>query len=307
MARKGEESAPRERRFAVAGHVVAAPVLDSGLYVVATPIGNLRDITLRALEVLAAADLVACEDTRVSSVLLRHYGISAPLTPYHEHNAAEQRPRLLEALGEGKAVALVSDAGTPLISDPGFRLVGEARAAGHAVIPIPGASSVLAGLVASGLPTDTFLFAGFLPTKGGPRGERLKTLAAVPGTLVFFEAPHRVGATLAAMAEAYGGDRRAVVARELTKMFEETVHGTLAELTERYASEAPRGEVVILVAPPSRTAVVDPDEVDRLLKALLAEHPVAAAASEAATITGLPRRDLYRRALDLKGKGDGDR
>jgi 16S rRNA (cytidine1402-2'-O)-methyltransferase len=307
VARKSESPGSGDRRFSVAGHAIAAPAIAPGLYIVATPVGNLGDMTLRALEVLASADIVACEDTRVTSVLLRHYGISAPLIAYHEHNAAQQRPRLLETLAEGKSVALVSDAGTPLVSDPGFRLVGEARDAGHAVIPIPGASSTLAALVASGLPTDTFLFAGFLPVKAGARGGRLASLARVPATLIFFESPQRVGASLAAMAEVYGPDRRATVARELTKMFETVVPGTLGELAERFAGAPPKGEIVIVVAPPAADAVASADEADRVLTELLADHAVGEAASAAAEITGLPRRDLYRRALALKGKGDGDR
>src|SRR5262245_49582458 len=220
MARDGVHTDHLPRRFSVGGQGLSAPAIPPGLYLVATPIGNLADITLRALEVLAAAELIACEDTRVTSVLLRRYGIAAPLAAYHEHNAARQRPRLLAALAAGKAVALVSDAGTPLVSDPGYRLAAAARDAGHAVIPIPGPSAVLAALVASGLPTDTFLFAGFLPVKAGPRAARLAALAGVPATLVFFEAPQRLGAALAALAAAYGGDRPARVARELTKIHE---------------------------------------------------------------------------------------
>jgi 16S rRNA (cytidine1402-2'-O)-methyltransferase len=293
------------RGFAVAGHVVAAPALEPGLYVVATPIGNLADITLRALGVLAAADLIACEDTRVTSGLLRHYGIATRLVAYHDHNAAQQRPRLLAALAEDKAVALVSDAGTPLVSDPGYRLVAEAREAGHRVIPIPGASAVLTALVASGLPTDTFLFAGFLPVKSGPRAERLAALASVPATLIFFESSQRLAATLAAMAEAFGANRRATVGRELTKLFETVVSGTLADVAQEFGGAPPKGEIVIVVAPPVAQAATA-DEADRVLRALLADLPVAAAAAEAAAVTGLPRRELYRRALGLKGKGDGD-
>jgi 16S rRNA (cytidine1402-2'-O)-methyltransferase len=307
VARQNEQAASPGHRFSIAGHPVTAPPLAPGLYVVATPIGNLRDITLRALETLASADVVACEDTRVTSVLLRHYGVASSLVAYHDHNAERQRPRLLAALSEGKSVALVSDAGTPLISDPGFRLVGAAREAGYAVIPIPGASSVLAALVASGLPTDAFLFAGFLPTKAGARAERLSSLAAVPATLVFFESPQRTGAALAAMAAAYGGDRPATVARELTKMFETVVSGTLGALADQFSGAPPKGEVVILVAPPPPQAAASAEEADRVLKALLADHAIGEAAAEAAAVTGLPRRDLYRRALVLKGRGDGDR
>jgi 16S rRNA (cytidine1402-2'-O)-methyltransferase len=283
--------------------MVAAPPLAPGLYIVATPIGNLADVTLRALATLAAADVIACEDTRVTAVLLRHYAIDRSLLAYHDHNAERQRPHLLALLGEGKAVALVSDAGTPLVSDPGFHLVQEARAAGHPVTPIPGTSAVLAALVASGLPTDTFLFAGFLPAKEGPRAARLSELAAVPATLVFFESPQRLSATLAAMVAAFGASRTAVVARELTKLFETVVDATLAELAARF-HEPPKGEIVIVVAPPV-PARASPEEAERILRSLLAEHSPAKAASEAAAVTGLPRRDLYRRALALKGEGNG--
>ena len=304
MARESDRSDFAPRGFAVAGQIVAAPTLAPALYVVATPIGNLADVTLRALSVLAAADLIACEDTRVTAVLLRHYAISAPLIAYHDHNAARQRPRLLAALAGGRAVALVSDAGTPLVSDPGYRLVQEARAAGHAVIPIPGASAVLAALVASGLPTDAFLFAGFLPVKAGARNERLASLATVPATLIFFESTQRLGTSLAAMVAAYGGVRPAAVGRELTKMFETVVTGTLAELVERFSGEPPKGEIVILVGPPL-VETTSAAEADRILAELLADHSIGEAAAEAAAMTGLPRRDLYRRALLLKGQGDG--
>jgi 16S rRNA (cytidine1402-2'-O)-methyltransferase len=308
VAGENRRSAGETPRFSVSGHAIDAPALAPGLYVVATPIGNLADITLRALSVLAAADVIACEDTRVTSVLLRHYAVAprAPLVAYHDHNAERQRPRLLAALAGGKSVALVSDAGTPLISDPGFRLVRAARGAGHAVYPVPGASSLLAALVASGLPADTFLFSGFLPVKTGARAERLAELGRVPATLVFFESPQRLGASLAAMSHAFGPERPAVVARELTKMFETAVPGTLGELAARFADEPPRGEIVVVVAPPPPAKAASMEEADRVLRALLAGRGVGEAASEAAAVTGLPRRELYRRALALKGRGDGD-
>jgi 16S rRNA (cytidine1402-2'-O)-methyltransferase len=300
---------PSTAGFIVDGHRVGVSPQPPGLYVVATPIGNLGDITLRALTVLGAADLIACEDTRVTAVLLRHYGIAVPLLAYHDHNAARQRPRLLAALAEGKSVALVSDAGTPLVSDPGFRLVQEARAAGAAVIPIPGPSAVLAALVAAGLPTDAFLFAGFLPVKAGARATRLVSLAAVPATLVFFESAQRLGSSLAAMAEAFGGERRAAVTRELTKMFETVVAGTLAELAAKFADQPPKGEIVVVVEPPAVAAASDAD-ADAVLAALLADRTVGEAAAEAASLTGLSRRELYRRALVMTGKatrgGGGD-
>ena len=285
--------------YVVGQAVIAARPLDAALYLVATPIGNLGDITLRALETIAAADVLACEDTRVTRVLLDRYGIRQRPIAYHEHNAAEAGPRLIAALEAGRSVALVSDAGTPLVSDPGFRLVEQAQAAGIRVVPIPGPSAVLAALTASGLPSDAFLFAGFLPVKDGQRRTRLGELAAVPATLVFFESPRRVAETLAAMAEVYD-DRRAAIGRELTKTFEEMRTGTLAELAAHYAEAAtPKGEIVICVGPPAQKSDA-PDDVDRLLTSLAAEMPASKAAAEAAKMTGQPKQALYRRLLELK-------
>ena len=290
--------------FTIDGHRIAAKPLQPGLYIVATPIGNLGDITLRALATLAAADVVACEDTRVTAVLLRHFGIVTRLLAYHDHNAARQRPKLIAALDEGRAVALVSDAGTPLVSDPGYRLVVEAQATGHRVVPIPGASAVLAALVAAGLPTDRFLFAGFLPPKTAARVKRLQEFATVAATLVFFESGPRVSTALADMAATLG-EREAVVARELTKTFETVRRGTLAELAAAFGSEPPpRGEIVVVVGPPAE-AVTSAADADRLLISLLEEKSVGAAASEAAAMTGLRRHDLYQRALALKAESDG--
>ncbi len=302
MAEKHEAAGEVERVFAIDGARLTAPSIAGGLYVVATPIGNLGDVTIRALRTLAAADIVACEDSRVTRVLLDRYDITHTLVTYHEHNATEQRPRLLAALAEGKSVALVSDAGTPLLSDPGYRLVIEAAAAGHAVFPIPGASALLAGLVVAGLPTDAFFFAGFLPPKEVARRKRLSALAAIPGTLVFYESPHRLGASLADMA-AMLGDRPAAMARELTKAFETVRRGSLAALAADFADVTPRGEIVVLVGPPVEAAP-EPEEVDALLLRLLADGTVRSAADEAAVATGLPRRDLYRRALALKDAVD---
>ncbi|HVY19148.1 MAG TPA: 16S rRNA (cytidine(1402)-2'-O)-methyltransferase [Bauldia sp.] len=290
-----------DRTFAIDGHAIQAKPLKAALYLVATPIGNLGDITLRALATLAAADIVACEDTRVTSVLFRQFGIASRLMPYHDHNGAEQRPKILSALAEGKSVALVSDAGTPLVSDPGYRLVGEVQAAGFDVVPIPGASALLAALVASGLPTDAFLFAGFLPPKTVARKKRLAELASVPATLVFFESPQRLAPSLRDMNAALG-PRHVVVARELTKTFEQIRRGALADLAAAYAEEdPPKGEVVVVVSPPQEKAT-SAVEADRVLKSLLEEKSVSAAAAEAAEITGLPRRDLYQRALAMKDK-----
>jgi 16S rRNA (cytidine1402-2'-O)-methyltransferase len=295
----------RAKSYLLAGQPVEAPRLAAGLHLVATPIGNLRDITLRALETLAGADLIACEDTRVTRRLLDHYGIAAPLTPYHEHNAAAARPKLLERLAAGESVALVSDAGTPLVSDPGFRLVGQAMEAGIRVVPIPGASAVLAAITASGLPSDTFLFGGFLPVKGGQLRSRLEALRATDATLIFFESPRRLAETLAAMVDTFGGDRPAVVARELTKTFEELRRATLDELAAHYREAAtPKGEVVICVAPPQAQRVAAPEDVDRLLLSLAGEMPASKAAAEAARMTGRAKPELYRRLLELKDRSD---
>lgn len=288
--------------FVIDGHRIGARLLPPGLYIVATPIGNLGDVTLRALHTLAAADIVACEDTRVTAVLLNRFAIVAKLVAYHDHNAERQRPKLLAALQAGKSVALVSDAGTPLVSDPGYRLALAAREAGHAVVPIPGASAVLAALVASGLPSDSFLFAGFLPPKSTARKKRLAELAAIPATLVFFESPQRVAASLADMAEVLGADRAAAMVRELTKAFETVRRGSLAELAAALGREArPKGEIVVVVGPPGE-AVASVADAEALLVSLLEKDSVGDAAEKAAALTGLKRRDLYRRALALKAR-----
>ena len=299
----GEESASA-RSYVVGGVEIPARPLAPALYLVATPIGNLADITLRALETLAGADVLACEDTRVTRVLLGRYGIRQRPTPYHEHNAAEAGPRLIEALETGRSVALVSDAGTPLVSDPGYRLVEEALARGLKIIPVPGPSSVLAALAGSGLPTDTFLFAGFLPVKGGQRRARLEELRAVPATLIFFESPRRLADTLSAMAGVYG-DRPAVIGRELTKAFEEFRRGSLPELAAHYeGADTPKGEVVLCVGPPAAAAPGATD-IDAMLRSLAEEMPASKAAAEAARLTGQPKGDLYRRLLELKESGGG--
>jgi len=283
---------------------IAARPLEVALYLVATPIGNLGDITLRALETLAGADVLACEDTRVTRVLLDRYGIRQRPTPYHEHNAAEAGPRLIETLEAGRSVALVSDAGTPLVSDPGYRLVEQALEKGIRVVPIPGPSAVLAALTASGLPSDAFMFAGFLPVKDGQRRTRLSELVAVPATLIFFESPRRLADTLVAMADVYG-DRRAAIGRELTKTFEEMRTGTLATLAAHYAeAPTPKGEIVICVGPPIAQAA-EAGDVDRLLLSLAAEMPASKAAAEAARMTGGQKQALYRRLLELREGGGG--
>ena len=272
--------------------------LVSGLYVVATPIGNLRDITLRALDVLAQADLVLCEDTRVTGKLLHAYGISAKLERHDEHAAERARPRALAALAEGKRVVLVSDAGTPLISDPGYRLVREASAEGYAVIPIPGASALIAGLSAAGLPTDRFLFAGFPPPKSAARRTFLEELAGIRTTLVFYEGGSRLADSLSDMVSVLG-DREAVVCRELTKLYETIYRGPLSALAADPGLDAPRGEIVILVGPGRETEASAADADAALADALTRLKP-AEAASEVAKALGLSRRDLYRRAMELK-------
>ena len=298
---KGQEKSVTEvpKTYVVGQAEIAARPLEAALYLVATPIGNLGDITLRALQTLAAADVLACEDTRVTRVLLDRYAIRQRPVAYHEHNAAEAGPKLIAALERGKSVALVSDAGTPLVSDPGFRLVEQALTAGIKVVPIPGASAVLAALTASGLPSDAFLFAGFLPVKDGQRKTRLSALAAAPATLIFFESPRRLADTLVAMAEVLG-DRPAAIGRELTKTFEEMRTGTLAALAAHYAeAPTPKGEIVICVGPPGERTEA-PEDVDRLLMSLAAEMPASKAAAEAARMTGQPKQALYRRLLELK-------
>ena len=286
------------RAYTLAGQTIAAPPLAPGLYLVATPIGNLRDVTLRALEVLAAADAIACEDTRVTRKLLDHYGIATPLTPYHEHNATAARPKILKRLGDGEAVALVSDAGTPLVSDPGYKLVRAAREMGYTVTPVPGASAVLAALGVAGLPTDRFFFEGFLPAKEAARRARIAELARIPATLVLFESGPRLAASLADLAGAFGA-RDAAICRELTKYYEEIRRSDLATLARDYAGMAePRGEIVVVIAPP-REEQSSAADVDELLRAALARASVKDAVSEVALATGQPRREVYQRALAL--------
>lgn len=280
---------------------VEARPLEPALYLVATPIGNLGDITLRALETLAGADVLAAEDTRVTRVLLDRFAITARPYAYHEYNADEVGPKLVAALAQGKSVALVSDAGTPLVSDPGYRLVKEVLAAGLKVVPIPGPSSVVTALSASGLPNESFFFAGFLPQKEKGRRDRLGEVRQVPGTLIFFESPHRLPSSLADMLVVLG-DREASVCRELTKTFEEFRRGTLSELAAYYAeNDNVKGEIVICVAPPAEEQAPAGEALDDLLKLLLGEMTVSRAAAEAARQTGLPRKELYARLIELKG------
>lgn len=298
-ARDESETEPPARTFRIGAHEIAARPLEPGLYLVSTPIGNLGDITIRGLETLAGADIIACEDTRVSRVLLDRFGITTRPYAYHEHNAERVGPKLMQALEAGKSVALISDAGTPLVSDPGYRISQTAIEAGIAVIPIPGASAPMAALVASGLPSDTFLFAGFLPSKDKARRDRYAGFATTEATLMFFESPNRLAASLKSAAEVLGTDRPAAVCRELTKAYEEVRRGTLGELAARYEDENVRGEIVLVIGPGS-TPPPSNEDVDALLGKLSADLPAGKAATEAARLTGKPRKDLYARLLALK-------
>lgn len=272
--------------------------LAPGLYLVATPIGNLRDITLRALDVLAGCDVLLAEDTRVTGKLLSVYGIRTRLERHDEHVAERAIPGILERLEAGERIALVSDAGTPMVSDPGYRLAKEAIAAGHPVIPIPGASAALAALTLAGLPTDRFLFAGFPPPKSAARRTFLEEFANIRATLIFYEGASRVADSLADMAAVFG-PRPAAVCRELTKLYETCVRGSLAELAADPRFDAPKGEIVILVGPGVEKAA-SADDVDAALREALSRLPLGEAASEVAKAFGLSRKDLYRQALALK-------
>lgn len=296
-ARTGKGVVPGPREGAWEGAALAP-----GLYLVATPIGQARDITLRALDVLAGADALAAEDTRQTRKLLDIHGISLagrPLVSYHDQNGAARRPQIAGWLRDGMAVAYCADAGTPLIADPGFRLAELAIAEGHALVAVPGASAVLTGLSVSGLPSDRFLFAGFLPPRQGARQKALAELAAVPATLIFYESPRRLAESLADMAAMLGGDRSAAVARELTKRFEEVRRGSLAPLAAHYREEGPpKGEVVVLIGPPP-SRPVGAEDLDRALVEALGGLSVKDAAREIAQRLDLPRRDVYARALAL--------
>jgi 16S rRNA (cytidine1402-2'-O)-methyltransferase len=271
-----------------------------GLHIVATPIGNMADITLRAIDVLRGVDLIACEDTRVFAKLASRYGISAPTLAYSDATQDAAEPRIVKALGQGKRVALVSDAGMPLISDPGYRLVRAALAGGHGVTSAPGASAVPMALALSGLPTDRFFFGGFLPAKSVERRRAIGEAAIVPATIVFFEAPHRLAASLADLAELLGA-RPAAVARELTKLFEEVRRGTLPDLAQHYATGAEvKGEIVLVIGAPIEGAAPAAGTLDDALREAMAGASVKDASSEVAARLGLKRRDVYARALELK-------
>ena len=303
--RQGDGEQPPARRYSIAGQVREAPRLAPGLHVVATPIGNLRDISLRALETLAAADMVACEDTRVTRKLFDHYGLATPMMPYHDHNAETARPKILDLLAAGKSVALVSDAGTPLISDPGFKLVRAASADGHAVTAAPGASAALMALSIAGLPTDRFFFEGFLPAKEVARRTRIAELARIPASLVLFESGARIAAALGELAAGLGA-REAAVCRELTKLHEEVRRGDLTALAGDYAVGAEtRGEFVLVIGPPAPAEQPSAAEIDTLLRAALARTTLKEAVAEVAAATGEPRRTIYSRALELVRDQDG--
>ena len=277
-----------------------SPPLAPGLYIVATPIGNLSDLSPRAAAVLTGCDLILAEDKRVTAKLLKHAGAKAPMAVYHDHSTDELRAQILSRLGS-QAVALVSDAGTPLISDPGYKLVRAAREAGHAVLTIPGPCAAIAALTLAGLPTDRFLFAGFLPAKAKARSDAITELAGIRASLVFYESGPRLAEALAALAEALG-PREAAVIREISKIHEETVSGTLDLLANRYASAAPKGEIVIVVGPPPEAAPASDGELDQALTAALrTDSPSRAAASVAAAL-GIPRKRAYARALELGSK-----
>lgn len=272
--------------------------LEAGLYVVATPIGNLRDITLRALDVLSGADLILAEDTRQTRKLLDAYDIKTPLSAYHDHNAAKRIPALLEKLEGGAVIALVSDAGTPLVSDPGFKLARDAAEAGLKVVPLPGASAVLAALVTAGLPSDVFTFAGFLPAKSSARKTELTKLSTLPGTLIVFESPGRLAASLSDMLEVLG-DRPGAIARELTKHYEETRRGLLSELIEGAKAQPPRGEIVVLISAREDSGVWNEAEIDAALIEAAPTQGVGRASAAIAQMSGWKKRDVYQRALTL--------
>ncbi len=277
----------------------SVPPPQPGLYIVSTPIGNLRDITLRALDILRAADMVLAEDTRQTRKLLNAYGLDTPLIAYHDHNVAKQLPKVLKALGDGKIMAQVSDAGTPLVSDPGYKLVRAAIEAGYNVTAIPGASALLAALVVAGLPSDRFLFAGFLPAKQAARLRALNGLSSITATLVFFESPARIERTLMDMQTALG-DRPAALARELTKKFEQTRRGRLSDILTTVHHEPPRGEIVLLVGPPETPSQWDSAQVDAALREAIAQNGVKQAAKDIAEHSGWSKRDVYNRAIQLK-------
>lgn len=296
------DDAPQTANYFIGGQKCTAPKLAPGLYVVATPIGNLGDITIRALQTLAAADAILCEDTRQSAKLLNHYGIKSRLVPVHEHNERDKIPQIRQRLAAGEAIALISDAGTPLISDPGFPLVRALRAADQEIFAIPGASALLSALAIVGLPTDSFSFLGFLPPKNAARLRSLEPLKSRPETLVFYESPRRLAACLETMSQCFGPDREAAVALELTKRFERVKNGTLAELAEFYQTDETKGEAVIVVVGASAAAEIDPDQWQAALAEALKAMPLRGAVDEIATAYALKRKEVYDAALAIKNQ-----
>ncbi|MDJ0613409.1 MAG: 16S rRNA (cytidine(1402)-2'-O)-methyltransferase [Rhizobiaceae bacterium] len=287
-------------QYTIKGSVFTARKPEPALYLAATPIGNLGDITLRVLETLAGADVIACEDTRVTGKLTRHFGIQTKTIAYHEHNADEVGPKIINQVKEGKSVIVVSDAGTPLVSDPGFRLVQAAQEENLKIVPLPGASAPLAALIASGLPNESWTFCGFLPSKQGARKSLLQANSGASSTLIYFESPNRLIKTLEDMISVFGPERMACVGRELTKLHEEIVTDTLGGLSEHFSDKAIKGEIVILIGPPNDEHRIEPEN---LLRELLQSMPVSKAAAEAASLTGQSKRDLYQLALSIK-EGD---
>lgn len=292
-----------EKDFVIAGHKCSAPKLASGLYVVATPIGNLSDITLRALQTLAAADLILCEDTRQSAKLLNHYGIKSKMMAVHEHNERDRAPTIVEKLSAGQAIALISDAGTPLLSDPGFPLVRAVREAKLPLFAVPGASALLSALSVAGLPTDSFAYHGFLPPKTAARTKALVTLQSSTETLVFYESPRRLAACLADMAKVFGVNRPAAVALELTKRFERVFDGSLDDLATKFADEDTKGEAVIVVGGANPADALDPDAWQDALVEALKGQPLRMAVDDIAQSFDIKRKDVYDAALALKKKG----
>lgn len=276
---------------------------EGSLYIVATPIGNLDDITLRAVSILKSVDVIAAEDTRHSKKLLQHLGINTPMFALHEHNEMQKKSAIIERIQQGESIALISDAGTPLISDPGFLLVREARQAGITVTPIPGASSILAGLSCSGLPTDRFIFEGFIPSKKGDRKKRFESLSAEKRTLIFFEAPHRIESSLQDCADVFGEDRQAVLCRELTKTWETFLTGNLANILSEVKADSnqSRGELVLVIAGQQKTSELD-GQSQQLLELLMESLPLKKAASITAQVSGLNKKVLYDAGLALQKK-----
>jgi 16S rRNA (cytidine1402-2'-O)-methyltransferase len=303
--RTDSEREPSARTFSIGGNILTAPKPVPGLHLVATPIGNLGDITLRALETLAGVDIIACEDTRITRRLTERYAITAELKPYHEHNAALVRPKILERLAQGASIALVSDAGTPLISDPGFKLVREVCAAGHQVIALPGPSSVLSALSVAALPTDRFFFEGFLPPKAAARRARLTELSRIDATLVMFESGNRVQDTLRDLAGIMGA-RDAAICREMTKLHEDIRRAKVSELAKAADTLETRGEFVLVIGPPAGAQMMAEDALDDLLRSSLQRDSVKDAVAHAVELSGRPRREIYARALELAKETKGD-